>query len=81
MLKRIGFLALLAYEVVAWTFAEVADMTFGQRLIPETSMTVLIVLVVIGFPIVAIEAGRGSRCRTMNGLRGLFPTRTHDDCT
>ncbi len=48
--------ALVAYGVVAWMLLQVADVTFDRLPIPENSMTVLIVLVIIGFPIVAVLA-------------------------
>ena len=54
--NRSVFRALVAYSVVSWVLLQVADVTFDRLPIPEKSMTVLIVLVVIGFPIVAILA-------------------------
>ena len=54
--NRSVFRALVAYGVVAWMLLQVADVTFDRLPIPENSMTVLIVLVVIGFPVVAILA-------------------------
>lgn len=48
--------ALVAYSVVCWVLLQVADVTFDRLPIPENSMTVLIALVVIGFPVVAILA-------------------------
>jgi TolB-like protein/Flp pilus assembly protein TadD len=54
--NRSVFRALVAYAVVAWVLLQVADVTFDRLPIPGNSMTVLIVLVVIGFPIVAILA-------------------------
>ena len=54
--KRSVFRALVAYGVVAWMLLQVADVTFDRLPIPENSMTVLIALVVIGFPVVAILA-------------------------
>ena len=54
--NRSVFRALVAYGVVAWMLLQVADVTFDRLPIPANSMTVLIVLVVIGFPIVAILA-------------------------
>ena len=54
--NRSVFRALVAYGVVAWMLLQVADVTFDRLPIPENSMTVLIVLVVIGFPIAAILA-------------------------
>jgi len=47
---------LIAYAVVAWMLLQVADVTFDRLPIPENSMTVLIALVVIGFPIAGILA-------------------------
>jgi TolB-like protein/Flp pilus assembly protein TadD len=46
----------VAYGVVAWMLLQVADVTFDRLPIPENSMTVLIALVVIGFPVVAVLA-------------------------
>ena len=54
--NRSVFRALVAYGVVAWMLLQVADVTFDRLPIPENSMTVLIGLVVIGFPIAAILA-------------------------
>ncbi len=48
--------AMIAYCVVAWMLLQVADVTFDRLPIPEYSMTVLIVLVIIGLPITAIIA-------------------------
>ena len=46
----------MAYTVVSWMLLQVADVTFDRLPIPENSMTVLIALVVIGFPVVAVLA-------------------------
>jgi len=54
--KRSVIRALVAYGVVAWMLLQVADVTFDRLPIPENSMTVLIALVVTGFPVVAILA-------------------------
>ena len=54
--NRSVFRALVAYGVVAWMLLQVADVTFDRLPIPENSMTVLIALVVIGFPVVAVLA-------------------------
>jgi len=48
--------ALIAYSVVAWMLLQVADVTFDRLPIPDSAMTVLIVLVITGFPIVGILA-------------------------
>jgi TolB-like protein/tetratricopeptide (TPR) repeat protein len=48
--------ALIAYAVVAWMLLQVADVTFDRLPIPDNSMTVLIVLVIVGFPVTAIFA-------------------------
>lgn len=45
------FRATVTYAVVAWMLLQVADVTFDRLPIPDASMTVLIVLVIIGFPI------------------------------
>ncbi len=54
--NRSVFRALVAYGVVAWMLLQVADVTFDRLPIPENSMTVLIVLVAIGFPVVVVLA-------------------------
>jgi TolB-like protein/tetratricopeptide (TPR) repeat protein len=54
--NRSVFRALVAYGVVAWMLLQVADVTFDRLPIPENSMTVLIVLVAIGFPAVVVLA-------------------------
>lgn len=48
--------AVIAYCVISWMLLQVADVTFDRLPIPEYSMTVLIVLVIVGLPIVAILA-------------------------
>ncbi len=48
--------AMIAYCVVAWMLLQVADVTFDRLPIPEYSMTVLIVLVIIGLPVTAVLA-------------------------
>ncbi len=48
--------ALIAYSVVAWMLLQVADVTFDRLPLPDNSMTVLIVLVITGFPITGILA-------------------------
>ncbi len=48
--------ALVTYSVVAWLVLQIADVTFDRLPIPEQSMTVLIVLVILGFPVTAVLA-------------------------
>jgi len=48
--------ALIAYSVMAWMLLQVADVTFDRLPIPDDAMTVLIVLVITGSPIVGIFA-------------------------
>ncbi len=47
---------LVAYTVAAWMLLQVADVTFDRLPIPDSAMTVLIVLVFTGFPIAGILA-------------------------
>ena len=47
---------MIAYSVVAWMLLQVADVTFDRLPIPDNAMTILIILVVAGFPIVGILA-------------------------
>jgi len=47
---------LVAYGVAAWMLLQVADVTFDRLPIPDSAMTVLIVLVITGFPIAGILA-------------------------
>ena len=54
--KRSVIRAAVAYSVVAWMLLQVADITFGRLPIPESSMTVLIVLVIVGFPVTVVLA-------------------------
>jgi len=54
--ERSVFRALVAYGVVAWMLLQVADVTFDRLPIPQQSMTVLIVLTIIGFPVTLILA-------------------------
>jgi len=48
--------ALIAYSVAAWVLLQVADVTFDRLPIPENSMTILMAIIVIGFPIAGILA-------------------------
>jgi TolB-like protein/Tfp pilus assembly protein PilF len=48
--------ALVAYAVVAWMLLQVADVTFDRLPLPDNAMTVLIGLVIAGFPITGILA-------------------------
>jgi TolB-like protein/tetratricopeptide (TPR) repeat protein len=48
--------ALIAYAVVAWMLLQVADVTFDRLPLPDNAMTVLIVLVVVGFPVTGVLA-------------------------
>ena len=54
--KRSVIRAAVAYSVVAWMLLQVADITFGRLPIPESSMTVLIVLLIVGFPVTVVLA-------------------------
>jgi len=47
---------MVTYAVVAWMLLQVADVTFDRLPIPDSAMTVLIVLVVTGFPITLLLA-------------------------
>lgn len=49
--ERSVFRATVTYSVVAWMLLQVADVTFDRLPLPESAMTILIVLVIIGFPI------------------------------
>ena len=53
---RSVFRAIVTYTIVAWMLLQVADVTFDRLPIPDSAMTVLIVLVLIGFPITLILA-------------------------
>ena len=53
---RSVFRAMVAYAVVAWVLLQIADVTFDRLPIPDAAMTVLIVLVITGFPITLILA-------------------------
>ena len=46
----------IAYAVVAWMLLQVADVTFDRLPIPDNAMTILIVIIIIGFPVVGILA-------------------------
>lgn len=48
--------AMIAYAVAAWMLLQVADVTFDRLPIPDNSMTILITLVIIGFPVTFILA-------------------------
>jgi len=54
--SRSVFRALVGYSVAAWVLLQVADVTFDRLPIPDNSMTILIVLVGIGFPLTVILA-------------------------
>ncbi len=48
--------ATVAYAVVGWMLLQVADVTFDRLPIPDSAMTVLIVLVIVGFPVTVVLA-------------------------
>jgi TolB-like protein/Flp pilus assembly protein TadD len=54
--RRSVFRALGGYAIVAWMLLQVADVTFDSLPIPAGAMTGLIILVIAGFPIVAVLA-------------------------
>lgn len=54
--SRSVFRTMVAYSVAAWMLLQVADVTFDRLPIPDSAMTVLIVLVIAGFPIAFILA-------------------------
>ena len=54
--NRSVFRAMVAYSVAVWMLLQVADVTFDRLPIPDNAMTILIVLVIIGFPIAFILA-------------------------
>jgi len=54
--SRSVFRALVAYSVGVWILLQVADVTFDRLPIPANSMSILIAIVVIGFPVTAILA-------------------------
>ncbi len=54
--SRSVFRAMVAYSVAAWMLLQVADVTFDRLPIPHNAMTILIVLVIFGFPVVFILA-------------------------
>jgi len=54
--SRSVFRALVAYSVASWMLLQVADVTFDRLPLPDNAMTVLIVLVAVGFPVAAILA-------------------------
>ncbi len=45
-----------AYLVVAWLLLQVADVSFGPMGLPEWTLTLVIALLVLGFPIACILA-------------------------
>jgi len=54
--SRSVFRALVAYTVAAWMLLQVADITFDRLPLPDNAMTILISLVIIGFPVAAVLA-------------------------
>ena len=48
--------ATVAYAVVGWMLLQVAAVTFDRLPIPDSAMTVLIVLVIVGFPVTVVLA-------------------------
>ncbi len=54
--NRSVFRAMVAYSVAVWMLLQIADVTFDRLPIPDSAMTVLIVLVIIGFPVAFILA-------------------------
>lgn len=49
--ERSVFRTMVTYAFVSWMLLQVADVTFDRLPLPENAMTVLIVLVIIGFPL------------------------------
>lgn len=54
--SRSVFRAIVAYTVACWMLLQVADVTFDRLPLPENAMTILITLVVLGFPVTLILA-------------------------
>jgi len=54
--SRSVFRALVAYGVASWMLLQIADVTFDRLPLPENSMTVLIIMVIIGFPVTFVLA-------------------------
>ena len=54
--SRSVFRTMVAYTVAAWMLLQVADVTFDRLPIPDNAMTILIVVVIIGFPVALILA-------------------------
>ncbi len=64
--SRSVFRTMVAYSVAAWMLLQVADVTFDRLPIPDSAMTILIVLVIIGFPVAFVLAWAYEI--TINGL-------------
>lgn len=56
MRSRSVFRALVAYSVASWMLLQVADVTFDRLPLPDNAMTILIALVVTGYPVTFILA-------------------------
>jgi len=54
--SRSVFRTMVAYSVAAWMILQVADVTFDRLPIPDSAMTILIALVISGFPIAFVLA-------------------------
>ena len=54
--ERSVFRAMVAYTVVVWVLLQIADVTFDRLPIPDSAMTVFILLVIVGFPITLVLA-------------------------
>jgi TolB-like protein/Tfp pilus assembly protein PilF len=54
--NRSVFRAMAAYAVAAWILLQIADVTFDRLPIPANSMTVLIVIAIVGFPVTFVLA-------------------------
>lgn len=54
--NRSVFRATVVYCVVAWLLLQVADVTFDQLPIPDGTMTVLVVLAILGLPVTVVLA-------------------------
>ena len=54
--RRNVFRAVALYAVVAWLLMQVAEVTFEPLHFPDRAMTLLVVLVIAGFPVAMVLA-------------------------
>ena len=56
MMRRRVYPVIVAYALVAWALLQIGEVTFEPLGLPDWVMSALVVLVIAGFPLVAVLA-------------------------